>query len=110
MADLPDQVMSCAHFQQVDRKADEYWDPYRRVGYSHIEYFVSRHYGQGQLQMSRPLNLVAQHVKAYMPKLVPSRIAHYPEPRRAGLELEALVVKRLLERDDEEQDLIETVY
>lgn len=108
--EMLDHLMSAQRFQQMDRMADEYLEPYRLNARSMLEYFVGRFYGVPAIQVGRPLNLIAQTIRGFLPKLVPSRLIHYCEPRRYGLELEARVLRRLVEIDDEREDIIHNVF
>lgn len=105
-----DHILSAQQFQVMDTYAESFWTPDRQIGRDHLRYFAGRMYGQQPVAVDRPLNLVAQTVRAFLPKLVPARIRHDPTPRRAGLDLEALVLRRLLERSDEQQDIIHNVF
>jgi hypothetical protein len=111
-AEMLDHIMSADRFQQIHRFAEEWWSPWRNHGQSHLNAFVGRFYGANDPvgQPMRPLNRVAQTVRSYLPKLVPTKLMHYIEPKRYGLELEAKVLKRLIETDDEKQDIIFNVY
>lgn len=109
MSEMLDHIFSATRFQQLERVADDFWKYDRQHGLDHIRYFVGRFYGAQPLIESRPLNLIAQTIRAFLPKMVPSRLVHYVEPRLSGLELEGMVLKRLLEIDDEEQDIIANV-
>lgn len=105
-----DQLISAQRMQQCLTAAERRMEPYWAAGDSHVEYFCGRWHGSNPESEARPLNLIAQTVRAFMPKLVPSRLRQVVKPQKGGQEIEATILGKLLERDDEEEDLIENVY
>lgn len=104
-------IIPAARMRDCIRASERMMDGFRRVGDDNVAYWLGRYYGiQKTPQPQRPLNLIAQQIRAYTGKLVPQRLLHAPSAKRAGLELEAMVLRRLLEQDDQEQQIIENVY
>jgi len=108
-ADL-EKIVPAAHMRVCITAARKKMEPHVKAGNELRDYFSTRFYGSNGTGDAKPLNLIAQTFRAYLPKLVPRKLIQSPRPKKAGLEMEAITVKHLLEQDDEEQRICEDVY
>lgn len=99
-----------ARLQQADETAYQRLQNDRKSRLDHIQYYVGRWYGRegDRAKPSKPLNLVAQQVHAFVPHLVPRYVPRI-KPLRSGLEAEARKIQLLVDNAQREQDFREQV-